>query len=434
MNIRRLSLLLILLLALAACGGEDASQPDQVEQPGQEADLIPTSTLPPPVVVSEGEADDQQSVVESEDSETSPENVADLPTFPWPADAFGYGTQSHAIVGDPKHAMTVINDQLGLDWVKIQLEWPLVQPDPDTLQWFFYDGALAEAYDAGLNVMLSVVGAPEWTRAGGGTNGPPDDYNNYANFLTALLNQYPGQIHAIEVWNEQNINREWAAPEGLVAANYVQFLAQANDAIKDFDPNIITISGALSPTGVHDGVSSYDDFVYLDEALAAGMLEHADCVGVHHNGYNIPPDVGFEEAPAYSEAATANFTGPFDNPHHSWSFKTTIDTYAEKAQAIIPDMKLCVTEFGWASSEGYDTYPKDFEFALDNTLEEQAQFIVQAFRQMRESGNVWLAFLFNYDFGNKGGGPTDDPVPFSIVDTNGAPRPAFGAVAEMAKE
>ena len=63
----------------------------------------------------------------------------------------------------------------------------------------------------------------------------------------------------------------------------------------------------------------------------------------------------------------------------------------------IPNMKLCVTEFGWASSEGYDAPPEGFEFALDNTLDEQAQYIVQAYQQMHDSGDVWLAFLFNYD-------------------------------------
>ena len=120
------------------------------------------------------------------------------------------------------------------------------------------------------------------------------------------------------------------------------------------------------------------------------LLNYADCVGVHHNGYNIGPDVPFEEAGNQPEAQTASFRGPFDNPHHSWSFKTTVDTYADKVQAIDPNKKLCVTEFGWGSSEGYDSYPTGFEFVQDNTLEEQALFIVQAFQQMRESGNVWL--------------------------------------------
>ena len=92
-----------------------------------------------------------------------------------------------------------------------------------------------------------------------------------------------------------------------------------------------------------------------------------------------------------------------------------------------------VTEFGWASSEGYDAPPEGFGFAVDNTLEEQAEYIVQAFQQMHDSGDVWLTFLFNFDFGNKGSGPQDDPVPYSIVDINGVPRPAFGAVADMEK-
>ena len=74
-----------------------------------------------------------------------------------------------------------------------------------------------------------------------------------------------------------------------------------------------------------------------------------------------------------------------------------------------------------------------FEFAQDNTLEQQAGYITEAFQQMHADGNVWLAFLFNYDFGNKGNGPTDDPVLYSVIDTSGIPRPAFGAVGEMPK-
>ena len=33
--------------------------------------------------------------------------------------------------------------------------------------------------------MVSVVGAPEWTRALGGENGPPDDYNEFASLCGA---------------------------------------------------------------------------------------------------------------------------------------------------------------------------------------------------------------------------------------------------------
>jgi hypothetical protein len=443
---RILSLLLLALVALSACGGEPETTEPVANTPLPTEALEPTptlfseATLPPPVVV-EPETGGEGVVEEGGGAEAAPTEEAATPeatatpggpVAAWPADSFGYGAQSHAVVGDPRAAMDAMANQLGLNWVKVQLEWPLVEPDPGFYQWFFYGGVVDEAYRHNLHLMFSIVGAPAWSRAAGGENGPPDDYAAYTGFLDQMLTRYEGRVHAIEVWNEQNLDREWLSAGGLNAQDYVNFLAAAYETIKAHDPNIIVISGALAPTGVNDATAR-DDFVYMDQMIAAGVLEYADCVGAHHNGYNIGPSVSADAAPSDPEGATAVFRGPFDSPHHSWSFRTTLDTYAAKIQAVDPSKKLCITEFGWASVEGYDSYPQNFEFALDNTLEEQGRFIVEAFQQMRASGDVWLAFLFNFDFGNKGNGPTDDPVPYSIVDLNGVPRPAYSAVAEMEK-
>jgi len=417
---------ILLLFVLAACGGDSDQPAGQSDAPSQaEATLPPppaTATLPPPVI---GETGDP--IVETQDEGSA--------VARWSADDFGYGIQVHgnATIGDPSITMEVVGNQLGMDWVKMQVQWWLVKPGPDDDQWFFYDAVIDQVNANGLYLMVSVVGAPEWTRAAGNENGPPDDFNLYADFIREMLNRYPGKIQAIEVWNEQNLDREWTTPHGISPEDYVNLLRIAFETIKSIDPNIIVISGALSPTGTGNWVNWADDLEYLDRALAAGMLNYADCVGAHHNGYNTGPNVAAEEAPLTVEATTAFFRGPFDDPHHSWSFKTTLDSYASKVKAFDPTKKLCVTEFGWASSEGYDVYPDGFGFAVDNTLQEQADNIVAAFHQMRDSGDVWLAFLFNFDFGNKGNGPADDPVPYSIIDTQGAPRPAFDALAAMEK-
>jgi polysaccharide biosynthesis protein PslG len=428
-------LMTTLVLLLTACGA-DTADPPQAEiaetRPLATPTLVQTPTpLPPPVIVM------PEAAIEQAPAEV--ETVVAGPITPWPETAFGYGVQSHAVVGDPHFAMDVIRNQLGMDWVKVQLEWPLVHPEPDFYQWFFYDGVVAEANAYDLRLMFSVVGAPHWTRTSGDEHGPPDDYNDYVAFLNELLERYPGQIHAIEVWNEQNLDREWKTDAGIVPEDYVRFLSLAYQAIKAFDPNIIVISGAPSPTGDGDWVRWANDFDYLDRALAAGMLDYADCVGAHHNGYNLPPDIRVEDANNHPKSQTAVYRGPFDNQYtgdrlnHLWTFKSTLDGYVERVRRYDPDIKVCVTEFGWASSEGYDVIPQGFEFAQDNSLEEQSEYIVQAFQIMRNSGDFWLAFLFNYDFGNKGGGPTDDTVPYSIIDTNGAPRPAFHVVSQMEK-
>jgi hypothetical protein len=451
-----LVLLFVAAFALVACGGEEAPPAEEVIDTETVTSTAPAveepvtdeeATLPPPVVdemptptlapgAPGGEA---QAPEEQPEEAAAPETDAGAAdegiVFPWPADRFGYGVQIHgnATVGDPVATMDAVANQLGLDWIKVQIEWPAVHPSAGEGQWFIYDGVIDQAYNYGINVMLSIVGAPAWTRASGTEDGPPDDYGQYAAFLDEVLTRYEGKIQAIEVWNEQNLDREWRTANGVNPEDYVRFLQVAHEAIKAHNPDIIVISGALSPTGSGDWVRWADDFEWLDRALAAGMLDFADCVGVHHNGYNIGPDVTFDEAGSAPDAATASFRGPFDNPHHSWSFKTTLDTYAEKVQAIDPEMKLCVTEFGWASSEGYDAPPEGFGFAADNTLEEQATYIVDAYQQMRESGDVWLTFLFNFDYGNKSGGPTNDNVPYSIVDVNGVPRPAYGAIVAMEK-
>jgi hypothetical protein len=439
---KKQTILFLMMLLLVACGGAAEESPAAVEATRvDEAAVDPTPTLtgevaapptpapPPPEVIIEGEA--------------APEGVLVDSTVlrPWPADRFGYGIQVHgnATVGNPAETMQAVHDQLGLNWVKMQMQWWLIHPEPGVGQWFFYDGVVDEAAANDLNLMISVVGAPAWSRAAGNEIGPPDNYQEYANFLTELINRYPGKIGAIEVWNEQNLDREWQTANGISPEDYVQFLQVAYNAIKAADSNIVVISGALSPTGPGDWVRWADDFAYMDRALAAGMLNYADCVGAHHNGYNVPPDVRVEDTNNLPEAASANFRGPFDNQYsgdqvnHLWTFKTTMDGYVERVRAYSPDMKVCVTEFGWASSEGYAAVPEGFEFALDNTLQEQAEYIVQAYQQMHAAGDYWLVFLFNFDFGNKGSGELDDPVPYSILDINGIPRPAFAAVVQMEK-
>jgi hypothetical protein len=430
----RLSLILgaaLLAALLIACSGNEVVEP-QTEATSVLVEPTPlpaataVGTLPPPVVVAEG-----GDSAESPPPPSSEEMPAEQPL--WSTDWFGYGVQSHAKIGDPAFTMDVVANQLNMEWVKVQLRWHDIETAPDTFDWAIWDSIVNEAERQNLYLMFSVVTSPDWARADGKVEAPPDDYNQYYQFLTDVLTRYDGRVHAIEVWNEQNIIREWDTPDGANPQAYVNFLEGAYRTIKSVAPEVIVISGALAPTGVHDEFNSWDDFIYLDQMIALGMLDFADCLGAHHNGYNIPPDIGFDETDRMGSPDDFNFKGPMTNVHHSWSFKTTLDVYADKIEAVKPGMKLCVTEFGWPSSEGYTEFPQSFEFALDNTLAEQAQFIVQAFEQMHDSGDVWLAFLFNYDYGNKGNGPTDDNVPYSIIDTNGVPRPAFFALGDMEK-
>lgn len=402
-------------------------------QPTVQPQVAQVATNTPPVATPQviNEPTSEVVVETSQPEEATPEAVRDLV----PINEFGYGIQVQGSVSHENVDTIGRVEELGMGWIKQQVRWGEIELSPGDLNWGMINKIIKKANQSNIRVMLSVVTAPAWSRAAGDTHGPPDDLNQYAAFLGKLIDQYPGKISAIEVWNEQNLEREWKSDGGLSAEKYVEMLRLAYQTIKAKDPNIVVISGALAPTGgwvEPDGrVTAIDDFTFFQQLLDAGLLETADCVGAHHNGYNIGPDVLAEDAPNSDQAAISTFRGPFDNVHHSWSFKSTLMGYS---QMMAGQKKLCVTEFGWASSEGLGGTPAGFGFADDNTLQEQADWIVQAFQLQKEWGITWLAFLWNLDYGPKGLGPEDDNVPYSILSyPDGEPRPSFYALEAVAK-
>jgi len=378
-------------------------------------------------------------------SSQEPEPVnTDAPPHPTATDTqevFGYGIVIHGAGGGNVDYMMGQVENLGLGWVKQQLRWADVERNPGEMEWGPYDWVVEAAGERGIKVMFSIVDAPSWLRSSyldeNVEGAPPDNLADYANFLGLVVDRYNGRIHAIEVWNEQNLDREWDTATGVDPERYVEMLRMSYQAIKSRDPNIIVISGALSPAAGPwtdpnnpNRITVMDDFVYLDRMIAAGFLNYCDCVGAHHNGINMPPNVAWDEG--HNDPA-AQFRGPFDNPHHSWSFKSTLWGYHERIVAAGGDTPLCLTEFGWASAEGFDGHPPGFEFALDNTLQEQAEWNVQAFQLMRQWGFVRLAFLWNLNYSQLGWGPEDPNAPYAITDFSGAARPAYDAIGAMEK-
>jgi len=322
-----------------------------------------------------------------------------------------------------------VTADLGMRWVKQQVRWEQMEAQQGEIDWSVLDFIMPSAQKFDIKMLLSIVTAPAWAREPGASldrHGPPADPQIFADFVAAILKRYPGQIHAIEVWNEQNLDREWTSIHGLSAEKYVELLRVAYQTIKAIEPGTIVISGALSPTGVDDGRSAVDDFKYMERQIEADMLDWADCVGAHHNGYNVSPDYRYLDIP---DDPTAIFQGPFSNRHHSWSFRSTLEGYAQRIRAASRDTQLCVTEFGWPSSEDLGGARQGFEFSLDNTLAEQAEWITRAMTNMETWGFVWLAFFWNFNYGPQAGyAITNDNVPYSLIGPDFTFRPAYDAI------
>ncbi len=420
-----IAVLLGILLVFSQFFNNPSSSPAQTA-PTKVADVAPTVTKNPQVI----------------GGGPIPTSNVQLPTPTIPAlqdPSFGYGIQADFLTGDPAYDMTQAA-RLRMGWIKQQLRWGVFSPAPDQFDWSGFDRVINAANARGLKVMLSIVTAPAWSHPNlaattddpGAINGPPDDLNAYAKFVGEVVDRYPGKVHAIEIWNEQNIDAEWrTTPQVVSPEKYVEMLKLAYQTIKAKDPNIIVISGALAPTGYFVGgctEAGCDDGPYLKRLFSDGFLQYVDCVGVHANGYNVPPDKTINDG--YTDP-TATYRGPFTNPIPQWFFRSTLELYRDTVQNQKP---LCVTEFGWASNEGFGVTVPTYEFAADNTLQEQADYIVQAFKLMKDWGYVKLAFLFNLDYAQKSpNGANNRTADWSILGLDGSARPAFNALHDYMK-
>jgi hypothetical protein len=265
----------------------------------------------------------------------------------------------------------------------------------------------------GINVLFSIFTAPQWTRPDKpGTGGPPNDFNLYADFVGKVAARYCGRLGAIEIWNEQNLQREW---EGftLDPALYMDLLRRAYTAIKANCPSILVISGAPTPAG--NSPVAIDDVDYLRGMYAHGLAQYSDGVGVHPSGFANTPEATVQDWQA------GRYTPPpshFD--HRSFYFRSTMESYREVMVANGDvNKRLWPTEFGWGSTS--TPFP-GYEYEAYITEGMQAQYIVRAFLMMRDWGWVGVPFLWNLNF-NEG-----EMAAFRVSG-----RPAFEALKTLPK-
>lgn len=273
--------------------------------------------------------------------------------------------------------------QAGMSWVKYQLRYSQGQ-DPNSAA-----GLIADAQSKGFRILLGVVGLPEQVNNG-------NYFNDYANFVggVAALG-----ANAIEIWNEPNIDREWANGS-IDPGRYTQLLAAAYNAIKSRNPSTLVISGAPTPTGFFGGCGGggCDDAPFINGMAAAGAANYMDCVGVHYNEGIISPN---------------QTSGDPRGGHYTRYYQGMVNTYLR----AFPSKPLCFTELGYLTPEGLGSLPGHFGWAGGTSVGQQAQWLDEAANLARSSGRVRLMIVWNVDFTNFG---SDPMAGYAIIRPDGS--------------
>jgi hypothetical protein len=343
-----------------------------------------------------------------------PKPAAQAPAAPRSTAAagfFDYGIQvDPGNLGDAVAGAT----DLGMRWVKWQVQWKDFEGGgPGQRNW--PDDVVNAFNGAGIQLLASIVKAPQWARPGNtdmSVEGPPADPNTYASFVGEFAARYCGRVQAIEVWNEQNLHYEWGN-EPLSAARYMQLLKAAYVAIKRACPSTIVVSGGPTPTGALPP-AAIRDTTYLEQMYKAGLKNYSDAIGAHPSGFGNPPDVRFQDWQA------GNYSRPSHVSDPSFYFRNTMEQYRNiMVKYGDGGKRIWPTEFGWASTGS--PWP-GYEYAAYNSEQQQGEYIVRAYEIMRSWGWVGVAFLWQLNYNN------GELAQFKIKD-----RAAYGYVKGISK-
>lgn len=344
--------------------------------------------------------------------------------------------------------------QLGARVARIQMPWEDVEihargdfedrrnPDHIRSAWEKYDIIMASAARHHIELIVRIDRPPAWARqqsaatarfqAGiqenGDSTGPPDDYQDYVNFVTAVLSRYP-QITYLQVWNEPNLAYEWNWEFPNPPA-FTELLKRTAAAARRVNPRIVIIFPSLSPTdGKEPRIAPMSELDFLAQCYAAGAADAFDIMSAQAYGLGQPPDEHRYVRVRWNPLRPLT---DLDRP-----LDTRIDVsrivMLREVMSAAGDAQTAV----WVSEFGYNSAP-DSVPAEKRTLwgppvseAQKGDYVVAQLRRARQEW-PWLGVMNLWML--RWGGPAPDPANptpyFAIIAPDFTPYAGFATVQQ----
>lgn len=280
--------------------------------------------------------------------------------------------------------------EAGFHWLRQEFPWQDIEihgkgdfedrrNPPARSAWDKYDQIVALAEKYGLELIVRVSTPPAWSRARGddvGTFAPPDNYEDFGDFVYTLVSRYKGRIRYYQIWNEPNIYPEWGnypiSPE-----DYTRLLKIAATRARAADPDVVIIAGALASTialqpDAAPPHNALNDLLFLQRMYDAGAAPYFDIMAMQ--GYGL-------------------WSGPTDRRMHPRVMNFGRPQFVRDLMVANGDAAKPI----WISEMGWNAVPDevaDKRFG-QVTLEQQARYTPLGYERIRREwpwvgvANVW---------------------------------------------
>lgn len=272
-------------------------------------------------------------------------------------------------------------------WVKQEFPWREIEGHGKGVwQWDTPDRIMNQIDAHGLKVIARLGSQPAWvSNTQLPAISPPDDLQDFYDYVYAVASRYKGRIEAYQIWNEPNLAREWGGRPPN-PAGYVDMLKVGYQAVKAADPDAIVISAGMAPTTRHDD-QAMPDVYFIQGMYEAGAAAYFDALGVHAPGYKSPP-----EADPGQVAADPQLTNGDSVPEELrrvYAFRHVEDLRRLMVENGDEEKKVIILEFGW-TVEPRPNSPY-FWHRVDPIT--QAQYFERAYQYAIEHWQPWIGVM-----------------------------------------
>ncbi len=271
-----------------------------------------------------------------------------------------------------------------------------------------YSGAGSAAQQAGFTgVPPFGIGAPDLY--------PPDSPAPFARFAAALASRYRGQVHMLEVWNEENLGWRFWEPHEDPAA-YAALLKATYTSVKAVAPrDQVAVGGTFYPS--IDAQEAAADGIPLPTGTAADelALPHQGTLDFLQHAFAAAPDLGrYFDAVAYH---------PYHFPYMGPEVDIPVEGTTESSMVALRHLlnghglrskPIWITEVGWPNNTA----------AYGPTPQKSASYLVRTFATAWAHG---IETVYWYCYGDASDSAYNQESAFGIVDSAGRPKPAFYA-------
>ncbi len=299
---------------------------------------------------------------------------------------------------------------MGFRWIKQEIPWREIEGKGKGLwRWQNIDRIMQEIDQSGLKMIARLGAQPAWAapEVPFPEIGPPDDLQDFYDYVFAVASRYQGRIAAYQIWNEPNLAREWGEHPPN-PAEYADLLKVGYEAVKAADPNALVISAGLAPT-TQDNDAAMPDTHFIQELYDSGAQPYFDALGVHAAGYKSPP----ETDPAII-AATPELNNNDSAPEELrrvYSFRHVEDVRALMVRNNDAAKKIVILEFGWTIDPRPDS-PYRWHAV---TPEQQDKYLQRAYAYAEANWQPWIGVMSVIYIADPQWNMTDEQTYWSIV-------------------